>query len=162
MKKARSLREALTAAVPEIAGEPDRLLVWVEEGSGKSTQSATLGFAFEYRLNLLLVETRADIALVALAVFQWLRVHQPERLSPGAEGFGFDADILDNETADILITLDLRENVSVAAAAGGGHVLTYLDEPDPLFDDGLGFGGAEPVPLLEAVDFSAVEVEPRS
>ena len=151
MKKAASLRAALSAAVPEFRKNPSRLRLWIEDGSGMSRQTPDLSFAFEYRLNVLVEETATDIALIALALFRWLRVNQPELLSPGARGFAFDADILDNETADILFQLDLRENVAVAPREEGGFSLDYVAEPDPLFEDELGAGGLPEIPDLAEV-----------
>lgn len=146
MRKAQLLRDALVAALPELAGDPSRLKLWVEKGSGHSRQTETRGFAFEYELNVLVEELRSDIALLALALFNWLRVHQPDLLAHGTAGFEFDADILDNETADVLISLRLVDRVTATPLEGGGTALEYLAEPDPLFDDALGL--LDPVPPL--------------
>ncbi|MXO73565.1 phage tail protein [Alteraurantiacibacter buctensis] len=148
MRKAEDLRAAIAEALPEFRGQPDRLRIWVEDGAGRSTQSNSLSFGFAYRLNVLLEETRSDIALLALAVFRWLRINQPDLLRPGADGFRFEVDVLDNSTSDILLQLDLKENVSVAPIDGGGWTLDYLAEPDPLWDDFLGAGDVDPIPDL--------------
>lgn len=155
MKKAQSLRAAIAAAIPEFRTNPERLTIWVENGEGISRMTQTLAFGFTYRLNVLLVECTTDIAVVALAVFRWLRINQPDLMVPGAKGFGFDADILDNGSADIQLQLDLTEQITVQAAAGGGYDLEYLEEPDPLMDDVLGFDGGDgplaPIPDLAEV-----------
>lgn len=151
MKKIDTLRAALVAALPEFQGEPDRLRIWVENGSAQSRQTATLAFGFSYRLNLLLVETASDIALVTLPIFRWLRVNQPDLLAPSTTGFDFDVDVLDNGTCDILLQLDLTENVAVAATPDGGWTLDYLAEPDPLLLDGEPLPGMDTAPDLAAV-----------
>ena len=148
MKKPDALRSALQAVLPEFAGEPDRLRLWIEDGSARARQTQTESFGFSYRLNLLLVEAATDIALVALPIFRWLRVHQPDLLAPGATGFSFDVDVLDNRACDILIQLELTENVSVAPLEDGGFKLDYLAEPDPLFFDTLAPGDLEVLPDL--------------
>lgn len=148
MRKAQNLRAAIVEALPEFKGDPNRLRIWVEDGAGRSTQSTSLSFGFAYRLNVLLEETSSDIALVALAVFRWLRVHQPDLLRPGADGFRFEVDVLDENTSDILLQLDLKESVAVAPLAGGGWSLDYLAEPDPLWTDDLGAGDVDPIPNL--------------
>lgn len=155
MNKAKLLRTALTSALPELRKDPDRLKLWVENGSARSRQTATLGFAFQYRLNVLIAEASTDIALIALALFRWIRVQQPSLLAVGSEGISFDADILDNGTADILFQLELVENISVSPKDSGGFTLDYLTEPDPLMMDELGFGGTAPIPPLDQVDTSA-------
>lgn len=151
MRKLTSLREAITAALPEIAQNPDNLRIWIERGSGRCQGTRTEAFAFTFQANILIVEMASDIAVLALTVFRWARANQPELLAPGRDGFSFDADILDNACADILIQIDLTQNASV----DGGEV-TYLDEPDPLFDDGLGLAGTAPIPRLAAVDIAEV------
>ena len=155
MKKPDALRSALQAVLPEFAGEPDRLRLWIEDGSAQSRQTDTAGFGFSYRLNLLLVEASTDIALIALPIFQWLRVNQPNLLAPGATGFSFDVDVLDNRACDILIQLELTENVSVAPNDDGGFALNYLAEPDPLFLDALPPGDLGTVPDLDRVTTEA-------
>jgi hypothetical protein len=151
MNKLKSLRAAIEAGVPELKREPDRLRMWIEDGRGRHTLSPSLSFGFGYRAHVLLVEMKTDLAVVSLAVFRWLRVNQPDLLTPGKDGFAFDADILDNGAADVLIQLDLTENVQVTARDGGGWNLDYLAEPDPLFADQLPLAGMDIAPPLTAV-----------
>lgn len=148
MRKLLSLRETITAALPEIAQNPANLRIWIERGSGRCQGTKTDAFAFAFQANVLIVEMSSDIAVLAHTVFRWLRINQPERLAPGSEGFSFDADILDNASADILMQIDLTQLASV----DGGEI-TYLEEPDPLFDDDLGLGGAAPIPPLAGIEF---------
>lgn len=157
MKKPATLRAALAAALPEFAGDETRMRIWVEDGSAQSRLTGSLAFGFSYRLNLLLVETKSDIALVALPVFRWLQVNQPALLTPGNDGFTFDVDVLDNETADILIQLQLDEMVTVAPLEDGGFALNYLPEPDPLFDDFSAPADLPEVPPLSAVTTAAAQ-----
>jgi hypothetical protein len=151
MEKAKSLRAAIEAALPEFTREPARLRVWIEDGTARCHQTGTLGFAFSYRLNILLVEFGHDEALVALAIFRWLRVNQPDLLAPGAEGFTFDTEVLDNKTSDVLIQLQLHENVAVTEREEGGWRLDYLAEPDPLYTDGEPLAGLAEIPPLADV-----------
>lgn len=150
MNKIDSLRTAIVEALPELSGDPSRLRMWVDRGTAKSQQTASLSFGFDYRLNILVIEMAADIALLSLALFRWMRINEPHLLTPGADGFSFDADMLDNRTADILIQIDVRQNVSVQPS-GDGFTLAYLAEPAPLFDDDNSLAPGAPVPPLEDV-----------
>ncbi len=156
MKKIDDLRAALTAAIPELQRERGRLRIWIEDGSGSHRQTRTLAFGLTYRVNLLLVEMETDLALIVLPLFRWLRVNQPDLLKPGAEGFTFDADILDNRCADLLIQLQLTENVSVTAREDGGWRLDYLPEPDPMFDDEQPLPGLDDMPDLDRVSLGTL------
>lgn len=154
MRKPDTLRAAIVAQLPELASEPDRLRMWIERGGARSVMTAELGFGFAYRLNVLVTELAGDVALLGLAIFQWLRVNQPELMTPGRDGFTFDVDILDNRTADVLIQLDLTEDVAVTQRDDGGFDMQYLAEQDPLFDDELGLGETDPVPPLAGIDIA--------
>jgi hypothetical protein len=151
MKKAKSLRKALEAALPELRNEPDRLRLWVENGAVRARGTATHGFALQYPLSVLIEEAKTDIAIIALAITRWLRVNQPNLLAPSGDSFQFEADILDLSTADIAFTIDLTENITVTAQQDGSWTVTYLQEPDPLFGDGIGAGGIDPIPLLAEI-----------
>lgn len=151
MEKLNSLRAAITAALPELARSRENLRIWIERGQGRCQGTKTGAFGFSFQANVLVVEMTSDIAILAHAIFRWLRVNQPDLLTPGREGFAFDADILDNGSADVLIQIQLTQNVTVAAVEGG-HTLAYIPEPNPLFDDDLGFEGVDPVPPLAGVD----------
>lgn len=152
MQKLTTLRAAIAAALPELARSPENLRIWIERGAGKCQGTATDAFGFTFQANVLIVEMASDIAVLAHAIFRWLRVNQPDLLVPGKEGFSFDADILDNGSADVLIQIQLSQNVTVAPQDGGSFALAYLPEPDPLFGDDLGFAGTDPIVRLTAVD----------
>lgn len=148
MKKPETLRKAIQDAVSEFASEPDRLRLWVEEGSVRCFGSGSLSFGMEYRLNILLVEAKTDIALIVLPIVRWLQVNQPNLLTPNTDGFAFEADILDNTSCDILLRMDLMENVGAIPQEDGSTLITYLPEPDPLFDDFSAPGDLETIPAL--------------
>lgn len=151
MSKAKSLRTALQAAIPEVRNEPDRLKLWIENGAVRMRNTASHGFALQYPLSVLIEQAKTDIAIIALAITRWLRVNQPDLLSPNGDSFQFESDILDVNTADILFTINLTENIAVEPQEGGSWQVTYLNERDPLFDDSLGFAEVDPIPLLAEV-----------
>lgn len=153
MLKIDRLRAAITTALPELKRSPENLSIWIERGAGRCQGTSTDAFGFAFEANVLVKEMASEIAVLAHAIFRFLRVDQPNLLVPGNDGFTFDADILTNGTADVLLQIQLTQNVTVAAKPNGaGYDLAYLPEPDPLFSDGLGFGGVDPVPPLTGVD----------
>lgn len=154
MNKPKSLRAALQAALPELRNEPGRLKLWIENGAVRARGTASHGFALQYPLSVLIEEANTDIAIIALAITRWLRVNQPDLLSPNGDSFQFESDILDLNTADILFTINLTENVSVEPQQDGSWTVTYLTEPDPMFDDGTAFAGLDPIPALVEVQLS--------
>jgi len=154
VSKLKSLRAALIAAIPELRNEPSRLKLWIENGAVRARGTANHGFALQYPLSVLIEEAKTDIAIIALAITRWLRINQPDLLSPSGDSFRFESDILDVTSADILFTIDLTENIAVAPRPDGSWQVTYLDEPNPMFEDPLGLGGVDPIPLLAEVRLS--------
>ncbi|MFC0685594.1 phage tail protein [Novosphingobium clariflavum] len=152
MRKIETLRDAIYGALPELKRDTDRIRIWIERGTVKSTLTENRGMCFAFQLNVLVVEMATDLAVLALAVFMWLRTNQPELMVPNAEGFTFDADILDNQTADVLIQLQLDQVVVATPNADGSVALDYRGEPDPLFTDLLSITGMEPPPVLTGFD----------
>ncbi|WP_333882871.1 phage tail protein [Sphingobium yanoikuyae] len=152
MNKLDSLRTAISQALPELQKSPENLRLWISRGSGRCQATASDAFGFEYEANVLIVEMGSDFAVLAHAIFRWLRVNQPDLVVPPKEGFTFDVDPLDNGTADVLLQLRLTQNVTVAGKDGGGFDMSYLAEPEPLFADDLGFADVMPVPPFAGID----------
>ena len=151
MRKLNSLRSAIEQAMPEMAQNPANLRIWVDRGSAASPMTASHSLGFSYRANVLIMNMVTDVAVLALAIFGWLRVNQPNLMVPNTDGFAFDLDVLDNEKVDVQIQIDLTENVKVTPNNDGSFGLEYLDEPDPLFDDFVSASAANPPPPLAAV-----------
>ncbi|PNU06477.1 phage tail protein [Novosphingobium guangzhouense] len=148
MRKIDTLKAAIFAALPELGTDPDRIRIWIERGTAKSTQTGTRGLAYAFQLNVLVVEMASDISILFLAVFQWMRVNQPDLMMPNADAIGFDAEILDNGTADVLLQLQLDQAVSAAPRADGGFDLQYQGEPDPFDTSIMSILEPEPAPVL--------------
>lgn len=159
MLKINLLRAALMEAMPELKRSPKNLIMWVDRGKVQSRDTADFSFAFEFQLNVLLVEFAGDIAAFALAILIWLRTNQPDLFAMGADAFDFEVDILDNGKSDVQIRLQLRQNVE-ATITPGGVTTTYLPEPDPLFPDGLPFGGLEEMPPLQSITVNDEDLPP--
>ncbi|ESZ86314.1 MAG: tail protein [Blastomonas sp. CACIA14H2] len=148
MIKPQSLRAALVALQPSLARDPDKLVMWVDQGTIHSNSTPELGFAYRYRLNVLLVDFADEPSIIMLAVTNWLRQNQPERVVPGQAAFAIEVDMIDSNTVDLQLQIQLDENVLVTARENGGFDLQHLSEPVPLFDDDLPLIGSdgEPAP----------------
>lgn len=148
MIKPASLRAAIVALQPDLARDPDKLVMWVDQGSIRSNSTKALGFAYRYRLNVMLVEFAGAPSIIVLAVTNWLRENQPERVVPGQEAFAIEVDMIDSKTVDLQLQIQLDENVLVSRREDGGFDLQHLSEPVPLFDDDLPLiaSNGEPAP----------------
>jgi len=138
MNKPESLRAHLTAAIPELKRNPDRLLVFVDNGSMRSTAAPGLSFEYSYTLNLILTDFAGHPDAVAIPLFAWVLVNQRELMENqerGKDAIKFEADILDNKKVDLSITLLLTERVIVKRQADGSLQVNHPAEP--VVDDEL-------------------------
>lgn len=131
MIKPGSLRAHLTAALPELARDPDRLLAFIDRGSLAGTFAPGLSFEYRYTLTLVLTDYAGHPDTVMVPLLVWIHRHQPELLANPAlrEQIAFEADILNSDTVDLEIKLPLTERVGVHPRAGGGYDIEHYPEP---------------------------------
>ena len=147
MRKIDSLRDTLLAAIPEANNDPAMLPTWIDRGSVRGRQTGSGSFEMAFRLNVLAIGVRTDLSLISLAVTKWLRANQPERLQPGSDSFSFDADILDNGTADVLIQIDLTQNYEDSTINGEERV-EPVEQTDPVLEEASAEGLAPDIAAI--------------
>lgn len=133
MRKASSLREWLALALPEYQENPEKLHVYVEGGTVRSRKGKSLGFTYAYTIKALLTDFVGDDLDVCVAVLAWIEKEQPELLlRPSDEPFSFAAELLDETTVDLEITVAVTESVQVTLRPDqSGYDAVSLPEPDP-------------------------------
>lgn len=139
MQKPDSLRQALTAVVPAIATNPDRLKIFIDKGAVAARHGAGLGFQYRYKLTGELLDFPASAPeAVFFALVLWLREHQPDLLQNherGSSAITFDAELVDATSIDLIFEIELTEAIGATPRQGGGHDLVHLPEPQiPTFD----------------------------
>lgn len=144
MEKLASLREALTAAVPQLRTDPDKLAVFAEGGNTvASAAGQSLSFEYRYTAKLLLLDFAGTADSVMVPLLLWVREHQCELLDNAdlrERGIQFIAELLNSKTVDIEIKLQLTEAVRVRPRAGAPSTgtaaqrwdITHLPEPPRL------------------------------
>lgn len=133
MLKPKLLREFLTAREPRFQQNPESLEVYASEGNLIATGRPGNSFMYSYKLNLLVMDYPNSLDDLMLPVLKWVREQQPALIfNPDKRegGIRFDADILDNDTADILIVLSVTERVVVVEGGDGEETVTHLPEPE--------------------------------
>lgn len=137
MNKPESLRAHLLAAVPELHKNPDRLLVFIDNGTIRSTAAPGLSFEYSYTLNIILTDYAGHPDAVAIPLLAWLLVNQPElltNLEKGKTAIAFEADVLDNSKVDLSLKLPLTERVIVKKQDDGSLQVSHPNEPE-LFEE---------------------------
>ncbi|MGU9867171.1 phage tail protein [Kluyvera ascorbata] len=131
MYKPKSLRKALTDAVPDLARNPEMMRIFIDNGKLASTLAASLSFENQYTLNVVVTDFTGDIELLLVPVQAWLRIHQADIMTTDEgrkKGFTYFADINSNDSADISISLMLTERTIVKEQ---GHELHVEQVPEP-------------------------------
>lgn len=133
MNKPNSLREHLLAADTTLAQNPERLLVFIDEGNIRATAAPGLSFEWLYTLNIIITDYAGHPDNIAIPLLAWLRRNQPDLLTnieKGKDAIGFEADILGNDKVDLSITMPLTERVIVKRLPDESLEVTHLPEPD--------------------------------
>lgn len=136
MNKPNSLRAHLLAAVPELHKNPDRLLVFIDNGTIRSTAAHGLSFEYSYTLNVILTDFAGHPDAVAIPLLAWVMVNQHELLAnqeKGKTAIAFEADVLDNSKVDLSLKLPLTERVIVKRMDDG--TLQVDHPPEPQLDE---------------------------
>lgn len=138
MRKPDNLRDFLLANVPQLKGSPERLSLFVEGGQIVCTSARTMSFEYRYTLKVTLQDFAGDPDHVVIPTLAWIARHQADLLNPGDKPpINFDAEILDADSADLEMSIDLTEAAIVTAGAEG-YSVNHPDEPDD--DDSFGLG----------------------
>lgn len=135
MLKPASLRAHLEAASAWLRRNPEKLLVNIEAGHLRLTGAASRSFEYRYTLALTVLDFPEHPSGLFVPLIQWLETHQSDLIfNPSLQepGLRFEADILNNTTADLAIRLTLTERVRVTLNPDGTHTAEHLPEPiDP-------------------------------
>ena len=137
MNKPENLRTHLLATIPELKHNPDRLLIFIDNGKVRCTAAASLSFEYSFDLQIILTDYAGHADSVTLPLLGWLSVHQSElleNLNKAADGIKFEADILDNSKVDMSLTLPLTERVVVGKDNHGNTTIRHPGEPQRAAD----------------------------
>jgi len=132
MQKPASLRTHLTAALPELAREPDALALYVTKGTLALRDGDNLGFEYRYTVDIVLLNYRGDPAQIMLPLALWIRANQRELIQnhqTGVDGITFEVDPVDNQAVDVQISLPLSEAIDILADDADRYQASFRAEP---------------------------------
>lgn len=114
MIKPGSLRTALLQHLPDIANDPQKLLIFAERGRVIATGAAGDSWEYAYQLTVIVQDYAGDMNALTATVLRWLAETQPDLLlSPEAmrNAVRFEAELMTNELVDVQFQLDVTEAV---------------------------------------------------
>ncbi|MEZ0583268.1 phage tail protein [Erwinia sp. STN24] len=132
MLKTDSLREALTRSNKWCRANPEAFTVFIEEGNIETT-GGTPSFMYRYTLVLFVMNFAGDLDAFTLPLMAWLWHNQPDLLLNPQKNSGikFTTLINNDDTADVLFELPIRERVRVSLDDAGIPHAEHLPEPRP-------------------------------
>ncbi len=131
MKKPADLRNYLESCVPCFKKHPDNLHVFIEKGNIASRLGG-MSFEYRYTLNLIVTDFTAGPDTLIIPLLSWIQVNQPDILqNPDKQesAIRIEAEIIDHDTVDLSIMIDLTERVIVVKNLDGSYTATHPDEP---------------------------------
>jgi len=140
MYKPDSLKQHLTNAIADLRQNPDKMHIFIDEGSALGTGTASLSFRYEYALNVIITDFVAPLDALFVPIIAWLKVNQAEIFMNEElrkKAIRFEMDLNNHESRDISITLLLTEAVAIKALDAGRLDVTHVREPQltPPYDD---------------------------
>lgn len=137
MKKAELLRDALTASNQWCKANPEQFTVWVEKGHIEIQATGDSSFMYLYPIQVLAMDFPGQLDDLMLPLLAWVWGNQPDLLlNPDSnKKIEFDADIVSDDCADILLKVPVWERVMVTIE-NGKPVAQHLAEGKPRFGGG--------------------------
>ncbi len=135
MKKLNSIKDTLLKKIRYLNDNPEKLYLFVDDGGIIATNEPSLSYEYSYSLNIILEAFPGDQNIVFAVVVEWVKQHQPDILAnpdKRQNGIRFEADILNNLSANISIDLKLTERVIVTEKDGQYHVDAVPEPENPM------------------------------
>lgn len=138
MIKAELLRNALITANNWCKAHPEQFTVWVEKGHIEIQATGESAFMYVYPIQVLAMDFPGQLDDLMLPLLAWVWDNQPDLLlnPENNKKIEFDADISNDDCADILLKVPVWERVIVSADENGAIVATHLAEDKPRFGGG--------------------------
>lgn len=135
MIKPQLLRQYLQDCIPELARDPERLLLYIAGGSAQATATRAPSWQYSYTLRVLVLDWARSADAIFAPLLAWVRTHQWDVLAnPDRQGIRFEAEYLSTDTMDLSIEIDLTERVVARPRPGpaGALELEHVSDRPPL------------------------------
>ncbi len=139
MYKPNSLRQHLINSNQHLRENPDKLLIFVDEGHIISSGTSSLSFQYAYRLNVIITDFGGEENSLLVPLLAWLKHHQHDLFAhPNKQdkGLRFMVDINNHQSIDLSLEIDMTESVIVKQE---GNKLTATSSgdivPTPVYTD---------------------------
>jgi hypothetical protein len=132
MYKPNSLQQHLLGAIEDLKKNPEKLLIFADEGNAIARAIGTLSFEYSYKLNLIITDYPGKADAIMIPLLAWVAIHQVDLIGNDEKrktGIRFQVDFNSKDSIDLDITLDLTEIVVVAEGDSGRLDVRHKGEP---------------------------------
>lgn len=146
MLKLASLRNLIAQCVPDLARDPERLIVTGDNGALVATGTASLSFEYRYTAYITVLDYAGHADALMVPVLAWLKRNQPELLDNPQRresAIRFAVNPLTAGGCDIGLEIDLTERALVKPAPSHPTRLTVSHPPEPGLVGEARFDGAD-------------------
>lgn len=126
MKKPDGLRRLLLATALKDQGE--KLTTFIDRGGLKCRRGRNLNFEYRYTLSIFVAGYTGSTNALLVPVLAWIAEQQPDLLEKD-QAFTFEAEVLDDNSADVTIDIEISENVAVTRTGPSTFEAVHIDEP---------------------------------
>ena len=127
MRKLADLRNHILSNVPALKKNPDKLLTFIEDGNIEFWQGTNLSHNYTLPVRLIVTDYAGDVDEIIIPILSWLMVREPG--SDPQNTISFEAELLNNNSYDISITVNITERVIVKTTEAGIDVEHVLPDP---------------------------------
>lgn len=131
--KVNEIREIITRANPYYRENPDRLQLFLDDGTIACAGGDNLSFEYRYRLEITAMDYAHHADLIVLPLLVYLRTNQIELFEnpdKNKQVIKFKCDYLKENLVDLKLTVDLTERVIVKTDDSGKLVASHISEPE--------------------------------
>lgn len=128
MKKPEGLRRLLTQTA--LKGQAEKLQLFIDRGGVTCRRGRNIAFEYTYTLNVVVEGYTGTVDDLMVPVLAWIAEQQPDLLDkPPYQPFTFESELLDADSADVSIEIELTERVLVDRTGRSTFDARHLDEP---------------------------------
>lgn len=128
MLKPDSLRRLLFATA--LVDQTEKLATFIDRGRVECRRGANLSFKYRYTLSLVVQGYAGSADALMIPILAWIAEQQPDLLDRAPnQPFTFESELLDADTADVSIELELSELVLVERTGKSEFKATHVPEP---------------------------------
>lgn len=127
MKKLTDLREYLLQRIPQLKTNPDQLLAFIENGKIAFSKGENFSHRYFFEAVLVVTDWRSSADDIVIPVLEWLSVREPGFDQENA--LIFESELLNHESLDLVIKVNLTERVIVDDKSGTRIVTHVLPAP---------------------------------